>query len=231
MRVFDLSMPIEEGHLRWPVTRAKRGDFTKGDLFEVSSLTTICHGFTHIDAPRHMVPDGATMSELNLDKVVGKASVLNLEDITPGEEITVDRLNHAGAHLNDGEIVLFRTCWDEQRDYNTAEFWRDAPWLTASACEWLLKRNPTAVAFDFPQDWTIRLLLDGEIRPIEEHVSHHILLRNNITLIEYLTGVRQVTTPKTFICALPLNLPDADGSPARVIAIDGLSYHKDSRTS
>lgn len=220
MQIFDLSMPITEGHLRWPVTRDKSGDFTRGDLFEVSSLATTCHGFTHIDAPRHMVPDGATMSDLSLDKVVGTASVINLEDISANEEITADRLDQAASHLQHGEIALFRTCWDEQRDSHTEAFWRDAPWLSLDACQWLLKREPTAIAFDFPQDWTIRLLLDGEVRPINEHVSHHILLRNNITLIEYLQRVKQVTTQKTFLCALPLNLPDADGAPARVIAMD-----------
>ncbi len=220
MQVFDLSMPIEEGHFRWPIKKEKRGDFRKGDLFEVSQLATTCHGFTHMDAPRHMVPGGPTMTDLKLEKVVGVATVIDLEDIMPNEEITAARISEAATHLGDEEIVLFRTCWDDQRDWKTEAFWRDAPWLSAEACQWLLERRPTAIAFDFPQDWTIRLLLDGEVRPIEEHCSHHILLRNNVTLIEYLTGVRQVTTPKTFLCALPLNLPDADGAPARVIAMD-----------
>jgi len=220
MQIFDLSMPIEEGHLRWPVTREKRGDFSKGDLFEVSQLATTCHGFTHMDAPRHMVPGGPTMTDLELSRVVGVASVVDLEDINANEEITANRLSVAASHVTEGEIILFRSCWDEKRDSNTEAFWRDSPWLTAEACQWLLERKPTAVAFDFPQDWTIRLLLDGEVRPIEEHVSHHILLRNNVTLIEYLKGVRQITTPKTFFCALPLNLPGADGAPSRVIAMD-----------
>lgn len=223
MQIYDLSMPIEEGHLRWSVTRDKKGSFADGDLFEVSTLATTCHGFTHIDAPRHMVPGGPTLSDLKLERVVGVASVIDLEDIKPNEEIDANRLQQAASHVEDGEIILFRSCWDQQRDWNTEAFWRDAPWLSADACEWLLARSPTAVAFDFPQDWTIRLLLDGEVRPIEEHVSHHILLRNNVTLIEYLRGVKQVTTPKTFLCALPLNLPEADGAPARVIAMDLMS--------
>ena len=222
MQIFDLSMPIEEGHFRWPVTRDKRGDFNNGDLFEVSLLSSTCHGFTHIDAPRHMVPGGDTLSDLRLERVVGVASVIDLEGITASQEITSEMLGQAAGHLREGEIALFRTCWDEKRDWNTEAYWRDAPWLSAEACEWLLAKKPTAVAFDFPQDWTIRLLLDGEMRPIEEHVSHHILLRNNITLIEYLTGVKQVTTSKTFLCALPLNLPEADGAPARVVALDSV---------
>ncbi len=222
MRVIDLSMPIEDNHFRWPITRAKKGDFAAGDLFEVTSIGTTCHGFTHMDAPCHMVPGGATLDGLDLARVVGPAAILDLSDIAPDEEITADRLDAAGRHLGRGEIALFKTCWDRQRDWRTEAFWRDAPWLSANACRWLHARAPAAVAFDFPQDWTIRRLLDGEMRPIEEHVSHDILLRDGITLIEYLVGTDQLTGSRTFLCALPIRVPNADGAPARVVALEGL---------
>ena len=66
------------------------------------------------------------------------------------------------------------------------------------------------------------MLLDGEVRPIPEHVSHDVLLRNNVTLIEYLVNMRAVEGPHTFLAALPLNLPGADGAPSRVVALEGL---------
>lgn len=222
MRVIDLSMPIEEGHFRWPVTRGRKGDFKAGDLFEVTSIGTTCHGFTHMDAPSHMVPGGDTLDALDLGRVVGAATVIDLGDITPEEEITDQHLEKAASHLRDGEIALFRTCWDRQRNWRDEAYWRDAPWLGASACRWLLARNPSAVAFDFPQDWTIRRILDGEMRPIEEHVSHDILLRNGITLIEYLVGTDAITDARVFLCALPIRIPGADGAPARVVAICGV---------
>lgn len=222
MQVFDLSMPVDVGHFRWPVQRGTKGRLADGDLFEAGWLHTTCHGFTHVDAPSHMVPGGPTLDALNLTSVVGRAAVIDITGIMPDQEISVERLSERAGHLNTGEIALFKTCWDEQRDYRTEGFWRDAPYLSRGACEWLLHRQPSAVAFDFPQDWTIRRLLDGEMRPIEEHVSHDVLLRNGITLIEYLTGMRQVHSLKTFLCAQPIKLEAADGAPARVIAIEGL---------
>ena len=30
MKIYDLSMPIEEGHLRWPIERFKKGSFADG---------------------------------------------------------------------------------------------------------------------------------------------------------------------------------------------------------
>ena len=218
MRIFDLSMPIEEGHFRWPVSRRKKGDFRQGDPFEVSWVGTSCHGFTHMDAPCHMVSGGDSLDALDLSRVVGPAAVIDLSAIAPEEEITDRHLEKAASHLREGEIALLRTCWDRQRDWRGEAYWRDAPYLSASGCDWLLARRPLAVAFDFPQDWTIRRILDGEIRPIEEYVSHHILLRNGIILIEYLVGADVITDDRIFLCALPIRIPDADGAPARVVA-------------
>ena len=222
MKIIDLSMPVEPGHIRWPVERGVNGDFDKGDLFEVSWVRTTCHGFTHMDAPRHMVPGGETLTDLDLARVVGRAAVINLIDVQPNQAIDAKRLSIAAGHLNPGEIALFKTCWDRQRDWKTEAFWREAPYLTRDAAEWLRDRRPTACAFDFPQDYTIRLLLDGEVRPIPEHVTHDVLLRNNVTLIEYLINTSAVKGPHTFLVALPIRLDGADGAPSRVIAIEDM---------
>ena len=218
MKIHDLSMPIEEGHLRWPIERFKKGSFSNGDLFEASGLKTTCHGFTHMDAPSHMVSGGPTLDDLDLSRVVGPAAVIDLSDISPDQEITSAHLERSASHMQDGQIALFRTCWDGQRDWRTEAYWREAPWMSASACQWLLERRPTAVAFDFPQDWTIRRVLDGEMRPIKEHVTHDILLRNGVTLIEYLVGTAAIETEHVFLCALPIRIPGSDGAPARVVA-------------
>lgn len=223
MDIIDLSMPVDTGHFRWPVERGKTGDYATGDLFEASWLRTSCHGFTHIDAPRHMVPGGRTLDDLDLARVVGPAAVIDLADILPNEEITADRLAAAAEHLASGEIAVFRTGWDQKRDWHTEAFWRDAPYMSRGAAEWLLERGPTACAFDFPQDYTIRLLLDGEVRPIVEHVTHDVLLRNNVTLIEYLINTMALTGPRTFLAALPVRMAGSDGAPARVVAIEGLT--------
>ena len=223
MKIIDLSMPVDAGHFRWPIERGCKGDFRHGDLFEATWFQTSCHGFTHMDAPRHMVPGGPTLDDLDLARVVGPAAVIDLSDIEPNEEIDADRLAPAAAHLEPGQIALFRTCWDRQRDWRTEGFWRDAPYLSRDACEWLLERGPTACAFDFPQDYTIRLLLDGEVRPIPEHVTHDVLLRNGVMLIEYLVGTHALTGPTTFLAALPVRLAGSDGAPSRVVAIEGLS--------
>ena len=50
----------------------------------------------------------------------------------------------------------------------------------------------------------------------ESHPSHFVLLKNNIPILEGL-NLSAVPAGDYTVVALPLNLHDADGAPARVI--------------
>jgi arylformamidase len=218
-RIVDLSMPIAD-HFRWPVERKLKSEHARGDLFQVTWLGFAVHGFTHMDSPRHFFADGRTTSDIPLEATVGDAAVVDLAPVRPDEAITAERLAAAARHVEPGDIVVMKSCWERQRSSTTPEFWTEAPYVARDAAEWLLARKPRAVAFDFPQDYTIRLLLQGEVRPVAEHVTHDVLLRNGVILIEYLSNTAALTRPRTFLCCLPLKLPDSDGAPARVIALE-----------
>jgi arylformamidase len=215
--LIDLTMPIAD-HFRWPVERRLVKDHARGDMFQVTWQGFAVHGFTHMDSPRHYFPDGRTTDDIDLEQTVGPAAVIDLAGIEPNTAIDASMLEAAGEHAATGEIIVFKTGWGERRSAATPEFWLDAPYLERSAADWLLSRAPKAVAFDFPQDYCIRLLLSGEVRPIEEHVSHDVLLRNDVVLIEYLTNTQALTTKRVRFCCLPLKLPAADGAPVRVVA-------------
>ncbi len=218
-RIVDLSMPIED-HFRWPVERSQRGDLEAGDNFQVTYLGWSVHGFTHIDAPRHMVPGGPTTSEVALDQTVGAAAVIDLSGIAPQSEITAELISARGAPLEADDIALIKTCWEDVHSPLTPEFWTESPYLSAAACRWLLERDIKALGVDFPQDYPIRLLLEGKRAPIAEFVSHDILLRNGVILIEYLCNLGALASARTMLFALPLKVPGADGAPARVIAYE-----------
>jgi kynurenine formamidase len=218
-RIIDLSLPIED-HFRWPVERRVSGDHAQGDVFQTTWLGWTVHGFTHMDSPRHCVPGGPTTDAIPLEQTVGEAAVIDLTPIQPNEAVSAARLAPAAGHLAAGDIVVMRSCWEQQRSPRTPEFWTDAPYMTREAAAWLLERRPRAVAFDFPQDYAIRLLLKGERRPLAENVTHDVLLRNGVILIEYLSNTVALTGPRTFLCCLPLKVPAADGAPARVVALE-----------
>ncbi len=215
--LIDLTMSIED-HFRWPVERRTVAEHAKGDLFQVTWLGFAVHGFTHVDSPRHFFSDGKTTDDLSLEQTVGTAGVIDLSEISAKEEITAEALSERADHVIANDIIILKTCWGRKRSVRGPEFWQDAPFLSRSAARWLLAKKPRAVAFDFPQDYCIRLLLEGEVRPIEEHVSHDILLRNEVVLIEYLTNTEALSAPRVNFCCMPMKVPASDGAPARVMA-------------
>jgi kynurenine formamidase len=221
MEIIDLSMPIGP-HFRWSPELRIKGDIAAGDQFRISHLATTCHGFTHVDAQAHFVAHAPTIEATPLARVVGPARVFDLRDVAPNSEIDAQRLASRDPGGAEGEILILSAAWDTKRDNTTPEFWKEAPWLTRAAAEWLHTRKPTAVAFDFPQDFPIRLLLEGKTVPSDQHVTHDVLLRAGVTLIEYLVNTSALRHPRTLLCAAPLKIPNADGAPARVFAIDGL---------
>ncbi|WP_227267986.1 cyclase family protein [Roseobacter weihaiensis] len=222
-RLVDLSMPITADHFRWPTLREVTGDFTDAAPFQVTRLSLSCHAFTHVDARRHMQPGAPTIDQTPLADVAGAAFVVDLADIAPNQAVDAARITTAVQEYRGDPILLLRSCWDTQRDWSTPAYWRDAPYITRDGAEVLAALGPKAIAFDFPQDYTIRLSLDGIVPPIEEHVTHDVLLRRGVTLIEYLVGAAALTGPRTFLCALPLRVEGADGAPARVVAFEGMS--------
>jgi len=222
MRIVDLSMPIAP-HFRWRTQLNIAGDIQSGDQFRISRLDAACHGFSHVDAQAHIMADAPTIEATPLEKVVGPCRIFNLRDAPANQAIDSARLQAADPGGPKGEILLLSAGWDRQRDWNTPEFWRESPWLTRDAAEYLLDQAPSAVAFDFPQDFPIRLLLDKIEVPFDQHVTHDVLLKQGVTLIEYLINTSALPGPRTFLSAAPLLVPQADGAPARVYAIEGLA--------
>ena len=225
MRIIDLSMPIVGDHVRWRPEITIAGDVGKGDLFQVTTLKISCHSFTHIDAKRHYFADGPTIEATPLGDVVGFADVIDLMDVGPNEAIDADRLGPRLAHLAPGAMIILRTGWHRHRSFLDKAFWLDSPWLTRDAAKALKAHAIRTVAYDFPQDYVIRLLLSGEVRPIEEHVTHDILLRSGVHMVEYLTNTAEIDSSRVLFSAAPLKIPGADGSPCRVFAVEGVQEH------
>jgi len=217
--VIDLTMPIED-HFRWKVERRHVEAFDRGDQFQITWIGWSVHGFTHIDVPRHISADGDSSTDLKLERLIGPAAVIDLTDAEPMQAINAAFVEERASHLRAGDIAILKTCWNRVENLNTPDFWRQSPYLDRSAAEWFLRQGVKAMAFDFPQDYPIRKLLDGVVLPMSEYVTHDVLLRQGIPLIEYVTNLDKLDSDRTRICALPLSIPNSDGVPARVVAFD-----------
>jgi kynurenine formamidase len=219
-RLIDLSTPVRTGHFRWAVERrlAKSHDTGAG---QATWTGWNVHAFTHMDSPRHVDPEGFTTDAISLDMTCGPGAVVDVSDVPANSPIPVERLAAAGAHLQRGDFALIRTRWDERASLDTEDFWLKAPWMTAEGSIWLREQGIKAVGFDFPQDHCIRFFLTGETRPpLPEHVTHFHLLARGVIMFEYLCNMGAITQPRCQVMGLPVKIPDSDGAPARVIAIE-----------
>lgn len=219
-RLIDLSTPVCTGHFRWEVERrfVKTHDTGAG---QATWAGWNVHAFTHMDSPRHVDPEGSTTDAITLDMTVGPGAVVDVSSVSANSPIERAVLAEAGAHLRPGDIALIRTRWDERESLDTPGFWLNAPWMTAEGAIWLRERGIKAIGFDFPQDHCIRFFLTGETRPpLPEHVTHYHLLKHGIVMFEYLCNMGALKQSRNEVVALPIRLPDADGAPARVIAIE-----------
>jgi arylformamidase len=220
-KLIDLTMPIPRAHFRWPLERRLLKSHAAGDVAEATYFGMTVHAFTHVDAPRHFDPDGATTDALTLESVTGEAAVLDLATVGADQPIGPAMVAAAGAHLEAGDIALLRTGWADRVAIDAVEFWTTAPYVEAEAAAWLRERGVKAVGFDFPQDRCIRDLVTGARQPPrDEHVTHLELLCHGVLLFEYLCNLCAITRPRVRFFGLPLKLAAADGAPARVIVLE-----------
>jgi arylformamidase len=222
MRIIDLSTAIQPGHFRWRGEQRLHRTHDDGHA-QVTWLSGSVHSFTHMDGPRHFMREGATTDAVPLDQVIGEAAVVDVCEARANAPITEMHMRGAGSHVREGDIVLVRAGWDRARDIATPAFWSDAPWMTEEAARWLSERGAKAVGFDFPQDRCIRNAIMGlPEADAGEYVTHQLLLKKGVILIEYLSNLMALENLRTFLVCAPLKLIASDGAPARVIALEEL---------
>ncbi len=115
-KIIDLSMILEEGMISFPQPWHPIVEIVQLGRHEVEGretrkITMGTHTGTHIDAPRHFIPDAPTVDEIPLDQMNGLASVVNLTDFGPGEEVGLSDLEKALGDRS-AERVLLRFDWE-----------------------------------------------------------------------------------------------------------------------
>ena len=220
-RIIDLSTPIRAGHFRWRTEQSLDKSFDEGSFAQATRINISCHAFTHMDAPRHFDPEGYTTDGLTLEQTIGPAAVVDVSAVGPNAPIREADVAAAGSHVRQGDIVLLRTGWDGHESIETPEFWTRSPWVEADAAEWLYGQGIKAIGYDFPQDYCIRHLVLGDRTPTpDENVTHQVLLKRGVIMMEYLCNMTAIRGERCEVYALPIKVPNADGAPARIIAIE-----------
>ncbi|MEQ8838339.1 MAG: cyclase family protein, partial [Lacipirellulaceae bacterium] len=86
MRVIDLSLPANNEMPGVDITTAKRLEV---EGWNATTLALYSHSGTHMDAPCHFLPGGATLDEQDLSVCVGEAIIVDLTPVEPKQLIEV----------------------------------------------------------------------------------------------------------------------------------------------
>jgi arylformamidase len=216
-RVIDLSVTVDEDtksppstDLRVDLTRYNRGP----GFWQVTAVSQSLHTGSHIDAPLHCYADGITTADIPLERVVGEAAVVDCTKVGEGEPVGVEQLEAGAGDLREGDIVLLHTDWSDRCWGQFPDYFTRSPYLTPEAAEWLVARRPSAVGFDFFEEYCARL----PDFTSEDFVCHRILLGAGIPLLEQITGIGSVGRPRFEFFAPFYKIAGCDGASARFFA-------------
>ncbi len=210
MHIIDLSHTIHSGMLTFPGSEPPK--LVPATTYEehgyVENILTIyTHTGTHIDAPYHLLPNGLTVDQFDVEHFVGKARVIDLSHLA-SRVISLHTLQQYEAWLGEIDYLLLNTGWSNY--WGDARYFTDFPALSAEAAEWLLPFGLKGIGIDAIS-----------IDPIEDNALtvHHILFKQNMIILENLTNLAALGDRAFLLSCLPLKLQDADGSPVRAIAM------------
>lgn len=208
MRIIDLSLPIDDEMPGVEITAARR---LSEDGWNATTLSLYSHCGTHMDAPRHFLPDGNTLDQQALEVVVGPAIVVNLAPVEPRELITIDHLASVIDQVQPGVRLLLRTDWHKR--YGTPEYRNELPRISLELAEWLVERDVALVGVEPPSV--------ADVNNMQELTEvHQTLFRGNVVIVEGLSNLDQIRSTKVQFIALPMKIVGGDGSPVRAIAME-----------
>ena len=207
MKIYDLTHTIRNDMPVYPGTEQPRLT-TACTIEEVGYRETLLHMYshtgTHMDAPAHMLPDGATLDSYAPEKLAGAAVVV---DCRGQKAITLPLLQRYD--LSGVDFVLFCTGWDKK--WGTPAYYENFPCLTAEAAAYLAALPLKGVGEDSisldPCDST-------------DFPNHITLMKAGFINTENLTGLDALLGRRFTFVTLPLKFENADGCSCRAIAME-----------
>ncbi|MDA1193362.1 MAG: cyclase family protein [Candidatus Poribacteria bacterium] len=195
-------MPIGPPKLYHTATMEKDGYFE-------SRIDLSGHCSTHIDTPSLMYKDGFTTEGIDLSKLTGDATVVDVTDLKTGDVINaavLQKWEDGGGSFPQHAIVFFKTGMEAlfgEKVYN--HNWIG---LDGTAAQWLVDRGIKLVGTD-------ACAIESVHGPRDGFPAHHTFLENGIPIVENLRNLNEL--PDTFLVVVaPMKLTNSSGSPTRV---------------
>ncbi|MGH9379770.1 MAG: cyclase family protein [Thermoanaerobaculia bacterium] len=232
-RAVDLSHTYDETTLYWPTSPSRfertvlsHGPTEGGFFYSAGTVATPEHGGTHLDAPIHFAADGWTADAIPLDRLIGPAVVIDIEDAAtadPDHRLTVDEVEAWEAEhgrIPEGAIALLCTGWSRRwpdveaylgdgtpGDASNLHF----PSYGLEAARLLIEeRGVAALGVD---------TASIDHGPSQDFPVHRLAGETNVPGFENLTNLDTLPATGAWIVALPMKIGGGSGGPLRAVAL------------
>jgi len=205
---YDISVPLKQGMNYLPIDPVppkiyRLSDVDLGSKVTMSMLEIISHTGTHIDAPRHFIPGGSTISDMPLNATVGPARVIEIMDPETIKAAELKKYN-----IKKGERILCKTR-NSPVVYESPKFVEDYVYLDADAAAYLAERKIVLFGLD--------CITIGDYRNEHSVVkTHQTLLQAGIYILED-CALGGVPAGEYELLCLPLLMYNGDAGPCRAI--------------
>jgi arylformamidase len=214
MIIHDITLNVEPGMLYWrdgkPPEVISVFRLADGAESEVSRWLIGAHTGTHIDAPRHFIPDGLTVEKLPLETFVGPTRVV---DVSAQGDAPITAETVHNAHLNGATRVLFKTSNSATR-IGKREFSQHWVGVAKDGAQALVDLGVQLAGIDYV---TIESADQTDKWP-----THHILCGAGVIILEG-ADLRGIADGTYFMCCLPMRLKGSEAAATRTILIEGLT--------
>jgi kynurenine formamidase len=177
------------------------------------------HFGTHLDAPIHIVENSQSVDEVEIDRLVGEAVVLDCS-FANGRGITAEDFEKARPRVKAGDIVLV---YMNEKPATLDDWVLDQTFVTPEGAEWLVKQDIKSVGVE---SFSFEHLYNGLF--VEDYYdknysgrswpAHRVCLERNVYILEGLANLDKLAGKRVRFSALPLPVPDSSGSPVRAVA-------------
>lgn len=206
-RIYDVTRPLAPGGVVYPGDIVPQFCQEDHGQYRITEIRMSSHSGTHIDAPAHYLESGAAVDEIPFSSLMGWCRVIDCS--RSGRDITTADL---GEGFRGTKRVLLKTAFS-----GSNRFLEDYPALTRDASLALAGEGIVCIGTDAPSIEGYRS--SGEV--------HRTLLSRGIVIIELL-DLSAVDAGEYWMIALPLRLQGSDGSPCRVLLMEGCDHDSDS---
>ena len=205
MKIYDITAEISEhlpfiGDERPAVTTLAQID--NGDEYNLTWLSMSAHTGTHADMPLHFVSGGAACNDIALTHFFGPARVMRFAVTSNICKADLEPLD-----IQAGDIILLNT--GQSAKMRQGKLSHDFIALTLEAAEYLVEMKIKTVGIDY---------LSIDPCGAADFAVHKALLGNGIAVLEGLV-LEDVPEGTYTLSALPLKIPNGDGSPVRAVLV------------